>query len=134
MASSMLSGRTSAVALPRTRLPWKLGSMPLCVVVLEGLRAGPGAASCCWVWIATPSSEEPPLEVVALLPPLWEPGACADATCVAIARIIRAIVTPIAFLDAFLSDGIISFMLNRRLHPAVRFGFYACSKQMLFVP
>ena len=55
MASSMVRGRTSAVALPRTRLPRKLGSMPLCEVVDWGLRAGPGAASCCWVLTATPS-------------------------------------------------------------------------------
>ena len=74
------------------------------------------------------------MEVV-LLFPLCELGACADAIDVAAARIRRAIPAPIAFLDAFLSNGIISFMLNRRLNPPGSSGFMPVNnKEMLFVP
>jgi hypothetical protein len=83
--------------------------------------------------MATPSSEEPPLEVVLLLPfcdPFWDAGACAEASWVAAARISSAIAPLIASLDARLWNGIISFMLNRRLNPPVISGFVPVYKQM----
>ena len=100
MASSMVRGRTSAVALPRTRLPRKLGSMPDCEVVLWGLIAGPGVESCCWVWMATPSSGFPPL-VLVVAAPLGVPWACwAGANWVVAARISSTTVPLVAPRDA----------------------------------
>ena len=88
------------------------------------------------------------MEVVALLLPLCvapfcvapvcDPDDCADAVMVAIwvaaARTRRAIAVPIAFRDALLWNGIISFMLNRRMNPPVSSWAMPVVKEMLLAP
>jgi hypothetical protein len=81
-------------------------------VLLEGLTAGPGVASCCCACATEPRADVlPPPEAADPVP--FGPLVCWACSVAAPSTVIAVSVSTIAFCDARLFKKAISLMLNR---------------------